>query len=51
MKAGEVGGIEAVVKTINTHIGNVDVCFAGCGALKNMAINGKNIVKQEKSKQ
>ena len=42
MKAGAVGGIEAVVKAINTHISNAGVCEKGCGALCNMtANNGK----------
>ena len=42
MKAGAAGGIEAVVKTINTHINNAGVCEWGCGALNNMTVNGKN---------
>ena len=42
MKAGAAGGIEAVVKAINTHINNADVCEKGCGALNNMTLNGKN---------
>ena len=43
MKAGAAGGIDAVVKAINTHIGNAGVCEQGCGALLNMTINnGKN---------
>ena len=42
MKAGAEGGIDAVVKAINTHIENADVCYAGCGTLYNMtANNGK----------
>ena len=42
-KAGAAGGIEAVVKAINTHISNAGVCEQGCGALLNMtANNGKN---------
>ena len=41
VKAGEAGGIEAVVKAITTHIGNVCVCENGCGALWNMTTNGK----------
>ena len=36
MKAGAAGGIEAVVKAINTHIGNAGVCENGCGALRSM---------------
>ena len=39
---GEAGGIETVVKAINTHIDNADVCEQGCGALWSMTINGKN---------
>ena len=46
MKAGAAGGIEAVVKAINTHIDNPDVCEEGCGALWGMTeynSNGKYI--------
>ena len=39
MKAGAAGGIEAVVKAINTHINNAGVCEQGCGALNNMTFN------------
>ena len=42
MKAGAAGGVEAVVKAINTHIDNAGVCKNGCGALMSMAVNGKN---------
>ena len=42
MKAGAAGGIEAVVKAINIHIDNANVCEQGCGALWNMTANGKN---------
>ena len=46
MKAGAAGGIEAVVKAINAHIGNTDVCKNGCWALCIMTKdNGKNINK------
>ena len=41
MKSGTAGGIEAVVKAINTHIDNDGVCENGCGALRNMVTNGK----------
>ena len=41
MKAGAAGGVEAVVKVINTHINNAGVCENGCGALNSMTINGK----------
>ena len=41
-KAGIAGSIEAVVKAINTHIDSADVCEYGCGALRNMAVNGKS---------
>ena len=42
MKAEAAEGVEAVVKAINTHNDNADVCCAGCGALCNMTLNGKN---------
>ena len=43
MKAGTVGGIEAVAKAINAHISSADACYAGCYALGNMTgDNGKN---------
>ena len=42
------GGIEAVVKAINTHINNTGVCKAGFGALKNMTFNnGKNTARHK----
>ena len=42
MKAGAAGGIEAVVKAINTHIKNPSVCQQGCSALWSMTLNGNN---------
>ena len=49
MRAGAAGGIEAVVKAINTHINNADVCEKGCGALYYMiANNGKTTDKTAK---
>ena len=43
MKAGAAGGIEAIVKAVNTHIDNSDVCYSGCAALFSMTFdNGKN---------
>ena len=46
MKAVAAGGIEVVVKVINTHIYSPDVCRTGCGAIWNMTINnGKNTDK------
>ena len=39
MKVGAEGGIEAVVKAINTHTDNSGVRFVGCGALWSMTIN------------
>ena len=42
MKAGAAGGVETVLKAINTHIDDTDVCENGCGALRSMALNGKN---------
>ena len=52
MKAGIAGGIDVIVKTINTHIDNLDVCKNGCGALKNILLNGKTtflLRKKEKN--
>ena len=49
MKAGTAGGIEVVVKAINTHVNNSDVCKWGCATLKNMTCdNGKSFDKQNK---
>ena len=46
MKAVEAGGIEVVVKAINTHINNAGVCYQGCDTLRNMTeINGKSTDK------
>ena len=44
MKAGAAGGIEAVVKAINTHIDNAGVCKWGCGALWSMINNNGKII-------
>ena len=48
MKAGAAGGIEVVVKAINTHVDNTNVCEQGCGALMSMTNNGKNTEKTKK---
>ena len=48
MKVGAAGGIDAIVRAINTHINNTGVCRAGCAALNNMTLNGKNIDKSIK---
>ena len=48
VKAGATGGIDAVVKAINTHIDNAGVCYQGCGALMSMAVNGKTTDKTAK---
>ena len=49
MKAGTEGGIEAVVKAINTHVDNADVCENGCGALWSMTKdNGKQLTTKHK---
>ena len=45
MRAGATGGIETVVKAINTHIDNADVCYVGCAALRGViANNGKKLI-------
>ena len=41
----KAGGIEAVVKAINVHIDNTDMCRAGCHALKSMINNGIDLIK------
>ena len=41
MKIGTVDGIGVVVKSINAHINNADVCRNGCGALRNIVLNGE----------
>ena len=52
MKAGAEGGIEAIVKAINIHINNSDVCRRGCSALWNLAHSrGKNIDKNKQTKE
>ena len=41
-----IGGIEAIVKAINTHIDNAGMCEQGCWALRNMTFNdGKSTDK------
>ena len=46
MKAGAAGGIEAVVKVVNTHVKDAGACFQGCAALSSMtANNGKIQIK------
>ena len=45
--AGKVGAIEAIVKAMNTHINNANLCENGCGALTNIAING-NLFQHQK---
>ena len=41
----KAGGIEVIVKAINTHIDNTDMCRAGCHALKSMINNGTDLIK------
>ena len=39
VKAGAAGGIETVMKVINTNICNPNVCEQGCRALWDMTFN------------
>lgn len=39
-KAGEIGGIETVLKAMNTHLYNNKLCVNGCCALWNMTSKG-----------
>ena len=51
VKAGAAGGIETVVKAINTHIKSSEMCEIGCAALWNItANNGKNNQKTQNKK-
>ena len=50
MRAGATGGIEAVVKAINTHINNAGVCKNGCDALANMTKDNGKSMKQTTKK-
>ena len=46
MKAGTAGGIEAVVKAINTHIDNAGVCEYGCKALMSITEGNASLEKE-----
>ena len=46
VKAGEAGGIEAVVKAINTHINNSGMCENGCDALCNITEANASLQKR-----
>lgn len=41
VRAGKCEAIEAVLETMKSHIDDGDVCSNGCGALCNIAIDGK----------
>ena len=51
MKAGIVGGIKVIVKVINTHINNADICEKECAALFSMTDDNGNKIKSETAKQ
>ena len=40
VEAGRAGAIEAIVSAMKTHINNAGVCEQGCGALRNITVNG-----------
>ena len=46
-RAAMIGGIEAVVNAINTHINNAGICYTGCGALCNMTSNSNGITQMK----
>ena len=46
VKAGAAGGIDAVVKAINTHIDNAGVCECGCSALLNISDANTSLQKE-----
>ena len=41
VKAGGYGAIGLIVSAMNTHMNNAEVCEAGCRALCNITVNGK----------
>ena len=44
--AGTTGGIDAIIRALNTHINDSDVCENGCGALWNVVLgNSKKKLK------
>ena len=47
MKAGTAGGIETVIKVINAHMNDADVCEQGCWAFGNMTIDGGDSDKKQ----
>ena len=46
MRAGEGGVIEVILDAMKTHSKNAGVCEQGCGALRNITMNGKQIEAQ-----
>lgn len=50
MSARDLGGIEAIVRIIKTHIRHPDVCGCGCNTLENMVNNNCKTKKKENSK-
>ena len=51
MKAVAAGGIEVVVKAIDTHIDNVPICKLGCDTLYIMVKNNGKNNRQKQNKQ
>ena len=41
MMAGKVGSIETVIRAINAHIKNAELCGNGCAALIGITTEGK----------
>ena len=46
VKVGAAGGIETVIKAINTHTDNAHVYLSGCGALWSVTINNGKIIRK-----
>ena len=40
-KTARIGGVETVVKIMNTHINNADICYKGLNTLLEMTTNSK----------
>ena len=40
VKAGGAGAIDVIISAMKTHSNNAGVCEQGCGALRNITVNG-----------
>lgn len=40
-RAGKAGAIDVILEVMKKHMNNWNVCYSGCGAIKNITANGK----------